>query len=172
MLRLDIATILLSWASGGWFFLWVTTRRREVGLGYGWLLRGLFLILAVGVIGIGNTLSGNGVDVLPIGSDMRFDASESGVPGENASVWISHVTVLAFIGTGIAAAIVSVTRRRAGVAGQRADAERRSVRVAGMTGRDEYQSRFQCHSQGVPACVGPCGGCNGHIRCCVSRSRR
>ena len=29
----------LQWATGGLLFCWVTTRRREVGIGYGWLLR-------------------------------------------------------------------------------------------------------------------------------------
>ena len=38
----DGATVLLQWAAGGLLFLWVTTRRREVGLGYGWLLRGVY----------------------------------------------------------------------------------------------------------------------------------
>src|SRR5256886_16674313 len=47
-MRLDAATVLLQWATGGLFFLWVTTRRREVGLGYGWLLRGVFLVMAAG----------------------------------------------------------------------------------------------------------------------------
>src|SRR5262249_57715380 len=46
-MRLDAGTVLLQWAAGGLFFLWVTTRRREVGLGYGWLLRGVFLAMAV-----------------------------------------------------------------------------------------------------------------------------
>ena len=31
MIRLDGATVLLQWATGGLLFLWVTTRRREVG---------------------------------------------------------------------------------------------------------------------------------------------
>ena len=30
---------MLQWATGGLLFCWVTTRRREVGIGYGWLLR-------------------------------------------------------------------------------------------------------------------------------------
>ena len=37
--QLDLATVLAQWATGGLFFCWVTTRRREVGIGYGWLLR-------------------------------------------------------------------------------------------------------------------------------------
>lgn len=48
MIGLDAATVLLQWATGGLFFLWVTTRRRQVGIGYGWLLRGIYLVLAVG----------------------------------------------------------------------------------------------------------------------------
>jgi hypothetical protein len=54
MIRLDGATVLLQWATGGLFFLWVTTRRREVGLGYGWLLRGIYALftLAAFVIGV------------------------------------------------------------------------------------------------------------------------
>ena len=48
MIRLDAATVLLQWSVGGLFFLWFTTRRREVGLGYGWLLRGTYLLMALG----------------------------------------------------------------------------------------------------------------------------
>jgi len=39
VIRVEAATVLLQWSAGGLFFLWFTTRRREVGLGYGWLLR-------------------------------------------------------------------------------------------------------------------------------------
>jgi len=42
----DAATVLCQWASGGLAYLWVTTRRREVGLGYGWLLRSLYGAIA------------------------------------------------------------------------------------------------------------------------------
>ena len=38
----DLATLLVQLAAGGLFFCWITTRRREVGLGYGWLLRIVF----------------------------------------------------------------------------------------------------------------------------------
>src|SRR2546423_9048593 len=51
-MRLDAGTVLLQWATGGLFFLWVTTRRREVGLGYGWLLRGVFLVMAAGAAAV------------------------------------------------------------------------------------------------------------------------
>ena len=48
MIRLDAATVLLQWATGGLFFLWYTTRKHEMGAGYGWLLRGSFLVIAAG----------------------------------------------------------------------------------------------------------------------------
>jgi uncharacterized membrane protein YhdT len=53
MIRLDGATVLLQWAAGGLAFLWVTTRRREVGLGYGWLVRSLYAVFAIGSIVVG-----------------------------------------------------------------------------------------------------------------------
>ena len=53
MIRLDAATVLLQWAVGGLAFLWVTTRRREVSLGYGWLLRGSYGLMAIGALYVG-----------------------------------------------------------------------------------------------------------------------
>ncbi|MFM8625412.1 MAG: hypothetical protein ACKOCC_00495 [Actinomycetota bacterium] len=50
MIRLDAATVLLQWATGGLFFLWWTTRRHAIGAGYGWLLRGTYSVLAAGGI--------------------------------------------------------------------------------------------------------------------------
>ena len=44
--QLDAATVLLQWATGGLLFLWVTTRRKEVGPGYGWLLRATYATIA------------------------------------------------------------------------------------------------------------------------------
>jgi len=41
---------LLQWAVGGMAFCWFTTRRREVGVGYGWLLRGTYLLLGAGAL--------------------------------------------------------------------------------------------------------------------------
>jgi hypothetical protein len=46
--RLDLATVLLQWAAGGLAFSWVTSRRRIVGEGYGWLLRSIYGAVAVG----------------------------------------------------------------------------------------------------------------------------
>src|SRR5438034_1389962 len=112
MIRLDAATVLLQWATGGLLFLWVTTRRREVGIGYGWLLRGIYMTIAAGAIATGR-LTGKSVPVR--------DAAAVGV-------------VLA---AGVAL-VVSIIRRRAGVAGERARMERRKVRVptAAATGID------------------------------------
>jgi hypothetical protein len=38
---------MLQWAAGGLLFLWVTTRARQVGVGYGWLLRSIFGVMAI-----------------------------------------------------------------------------------------------------------------------------
>ena len=61
MIRLDAATVLLQWSVGGLFFLWWTTRRHEIGAGYGWLLRGSFLVLAAGA-----AAAGFATDVVPV----------------------------------------------------------------------------------------------------------
>ena len=53
MIRLDAATVLLQWATGGLLFTWVTTRHREVGLGYGWLMRGIYIVMAAGALACG-----------------------------------------------------------------------------------------------------------------------
>lgn len=53
MIRLDAATVLLQWATGGLLFLWYTTRKHEIGAGYGWLLRGSFAALAAGAAAAG-----------------------------------------------------------------------------------------------------------------------
>ena len=56
MTRLDAATVLLQWATGGLAFLWLTTRHREVGPGYGWLMRSIFLLLGAGSLAAGLAL--------------------------------------------------------------------------------------------------------------------
>jgi hypothetical protein len=110
MIRLSAATVLLQWSVGGLLFCWVTTRHRDVGLGYGWLLRGVFLVMAVGAFAVGRAVN----------PDLVRDGSALGVA----------------VATG-AALVVSVIRRKAGVAGQRQDRQRREARVAAMTGRDQ-----------------------------------
>ena len=108
MIRLDAATVLLQWATGGLLFLWVTTRRREVGIGYGWLLRGVFAAMATGAVAAGAAF----------GADTARDVCAALVAA-----------------TALAALAVSVVRRKAGVAGERARDERRETRVAAMTHR-------------------------------------
>ena len=53
MIRLEAATVLLQWATGGMLFCWFTTRHRVVGLGYGWLLRGVYFCFAAGALAAG-----------------------------------------------------------------------------------------------------------------------
>jgi len=107
VIRLDAATVLLQWAVGGLGFLWFTTRRREVGLGYGWLLRGTFLLMAAGAVACGLAFG-----VVPV-----REVAGAGV-----------------VAAALVALVVSVVRRRAGVAGAEAEHDRRSARVAAMTG--------------------------------------
>jgi hypothetical protein len=109
MIKLDAATFLLQWATGGLFFLWITTRRREVGIGYGWLLRATYLLIAAAAAIIG----------------VRVDA----VPVRDACAAL--VALAAAIALG-----VSIVRRRAGVALERERVASRSARVAAMTGID------------------------------------
>jgi hypothetical protein len=110
MIRLSAATVLLQWAVGGLLFLWVTTRRREVGLGYGWLLRGVYVVMAVGAFAAGRLVA----------SDPARDAG-----------------ALAVAAAATGALVVSIVTRKAGVAGQRDQEERRKARVSAMIGRDQ-----------------------------------
>jgi hypothetical protein len=63
--ELDVGTVLLQWATGGLLAGWVTTRHRVVGTGYGWLVRGSFLVLALGGVaaGLGDDEGGTGASV-------------------------------------------------------------------------------------------------------------
>jgi hypothetical protein len=115
VITLDAATVLLQWAVGGLFFLWVTTRRREVGIGYGWTMRTTFGLMAAGAVVVGLV-----VDPVPV-----REAFGIGV----------------VVAAGVAL-VVSWQRRKAGVAGQRTEEERRSARVAEMTGIDKDAQRF------------------------------
>src|SRR5262245_10549758 len=88
-------------------FCWVTTRHRMVGLGYGWLLRGIYLVLATGAAVVG----------------WRYGP----IPVREAA----SIATAAACGVGLA---VSIQRRAAGVIGANAEHERRTARVAAMTG--------------------------------------
>ena len=123
MIELEAATLLVGWAAGGWFFLWVTTRRREVGLGYGWLMRGIFLALAAGSL-------------------VAALVSEP--------VWSREAATAVFVAAGLAAGAVSVIRRSAGTRGQRAEVARRSARVAEMAGIGRAEPRFDASAPEFP----------------------
>ena len=47
-MQLDLASVLIQWAAGGLLFLWVTSRHRVLGIGYGWLLRSTYAAMAAG----------------------------------------------------------------------------------------------------------------------------
>ena len=109
MIRLDAATVLLQWATGGLFFLWVTTRRREVGIGYGWLLRGVYLVMAVGAVFAGR-----------IGTAVAV---------RDASAAATAVAAGFALG-------VSIVHRKAGVRGEHERAERVAARLGSRPGGD------------------------------------
>jgi hypothetical protein len=114
-ISLDISTFLLQWATGGLFFLWVTTRRREVSIGYGWLLRGTYGAIALLALVVG----------LRYGSEPVREVAAAGVVLACAAVgWVSW------------------NRRGAGVARQRERVQRRSARVTAMTGIDRAEVTF------------------------------
>ena len=108
LIRLDAATVLLQWATGGLLFLWVTSRRRLLGIGYGWLLRTVY-----------------GVD--RGGRGGRRAAHRA---GRRCGTWAAALVAVA----ATVALVVSIVRRKAGVSGQRALKERRAARVAAMLG--------------------------------------
>jgi hypothetical protein len=123
MIELDAATFLMQWAIGGLFFTWVTTRRREVGLGYGWMMRitfGIMLVVALVV--------------------TQF----------TGTVVVRDVAAVAALVAVAAAQAVAMRRKAAGVAGQREVVERRSARVAAMTGIDRDEQRFDKEAAEFP----------------------
>ena len=88
-MKLDLATVLVQWAAGGLLGGWITTRRRVLGTGYGWLVRGVFASLALGGAAAGIASSENG-----FGATVR------------------DVGALAMASFAIGALVVSVARRR------------------------------------------------------------
>ena len=115
MIELDAATVMIQWAAGGLFFLWVTTRRRDVGLGYGWLQRITFITFGIIALVIAFYTEW---------SLVRDIANAGMIIASSYALWVSYV------------------RRSAGVKGQREVIERRSARVAAMTGIDKAEERF------------------------------
>ncbi len=122
-MSLHAATFLLQWATGGLLFLWVTTRRREVSLGYGWLLRGTYGLMALGALAAG----------------LRYDPSP-----------VRDLASLAVVLASGVALVVSVLRRSAGVALQRERVQVRSARVAEMTGIDRAEQDFDATAPEFP----------------------
>ena len=107
MIRLDGATVLLQWAVGGLAFLWVTTRHRILSLGYGWLMRGIYAVMAA--------------------SSLAVAAVVGWVPvRDSAAVAVVVCTLVALLR--------SVQCRAAGVSGREEEHDRRTARVAAMTG--------------------------------------
>jgi hypothetical protein len=111
--KLDGGVFLLQWATGGLAFTWVTTRRREVGLGYGWLLRCVFGAFAVGGAWV---LAAEGLDR----------------PAQTVAFVAAVLTAVATA----AVLAVSVARRGAGVSGAAARQEQKRERVSAMLGRE------------------------------------
>ena len=98
-------------------FCWVTTRHRLVGLGYGWLLRGIYLVLATG--------AARGRAALRIDpACARRLAGDRRRPADSRSP-------------------CRCIRQAAGVSGANAEHERRTARVAAMTGIDREPSPQQ-----------------------------
>jgi hypothetical protein len=110
--KLDGATFLLQWATGGLAFGWVTTRRREVSLGYGWLLRITFGCMAAG----------------GFAAFLAADATAARV--------VAALAALACAAASAVALAVSVERRAAGARGREELRAERRARVAAMVGRD------------------------------------
>ena len=121
MIRLDAATVLLQWATGGMLFCWFTTRRRVIGVGYGWLLRGTYLCFALGALAAGLAFGANPIR-------------------ETASALVAAACLFALV--------VSVLQRKAGVSGQEAEFDRRSERVAAMTGIERSADKGERASSG------------------------
>jgi hypothetical protein len=108
-MTLDLSTVLLQWAAGGLFFCWVTTRRREVALGYGWLLRITYAVLAA----------------CALAASIVEDA-------DGAGAVVRELGAAGVVVGAAAALVVSVVRRRAGVRGREAVRAERRARVQAM----------------------------------------
>lgn len=117
MIELDASTVLLQWAVGGMLGCWYTTRHREVGLGYGWLLRGTYVLMAAASAYIG----------------FASASSSSAESVRDVSAIVVTITIALGLGQ-------SISRRKAGVSGYVGEHDRRSQRVAEMTGIERDDS--------------------------------
>jgi len=124
--KLDAATFLLQWATGGLLFGWVTTRRRQVSLGYGWLIRVVFATFAAGAAAV----------------FLAGDLTGARV--------IAAAAALGCVAASSAALAVSVQRRGAGVLGREEVRAARRARVSAMIGRGG-EEQFERGAEFPPA---------------------
>ena len=111
--KLDAATVLLQWATGGLLFCWITTRRREVGLGYGWLLRASYLAIAALAAFVGYRWA----------TEPIRDA---------ASIGVSAAAAVALL--------LSVVQRHVGVTGQQSEQYESTQTIGDRTGIERHLS--------------------------------
>ena len=107
MIDFQASTFLLQWATGGLLFLWVSSKTRLIGLGFGWTTRITYLVIA----GIGLVV---------------------GVMGD--TLWLREISNIGLLMATSFALLVSVARRKAGVKGQRELQRSRADRVSAMLG--------------------------------------
>ena len=107
MIDFQASTFLLQWATGGLLFLWVSSKTRLIGLGFGWTTRITYLVIA----GIGLVV---------------------GVMGD--TLWLREISNIGLLMATSFALLVSIARRKAGVRGQREIRRFRADRVSAMLG--------------------------------------
>ena len=107
MIDFQASTFLLQWATGGLLFLWVSSKTRLIGLGFGWTTRITYLVIA----GIGLAV---------------------GVMGD--TLWFREISNIGLLMATSFALLVSIARRKAGVKGQRELQRSRADRVSAMLG--------------------------------------
>ena len=107
MIDFQASTFLLQWATGGLLFLWVSSKTRLIGLGFGWTTRITYLVIA----GIGLVV---------------------GVMGD--TLWLREISNIGLLMATSFALLVSIARRKAGVKGQRELQRSRADRVSAMLG--------------------------------------
>ena len=113
MIDFQASTFLLQWATGGLLFLWVSTKTRLIGLGFGWTTRITYLVIA----GIGLVV---------------------GVMGD--TLWLREISNIGLLMATSFTLLVSIARRKAGVKGQRELQKSRADRVSAMLGdRDQIK---------------------------------
>ena len=113
MIDFQASTFLLQWATGGLLFLWVSSKTRLIGLGFGWTTRITYLVIA----GIGLVV---------------------GVMGD--TLWLREISNIGLLMATSFALLVSIARRKAGVRGQREIRRFRADRVSAMLGdRDQIK---------------------------------